>query len=151
MSETIPDLWPDEYSDREALSPLQVLEAQAEILAARSSQFAASVKSTQQSGLVTLEFLLSLPDGSNTTRLCSLYHAADRCYPVQLNAEGLGHHIANTQQQFINLLAEVLRNPLVRSGVESLLSAANARLAQQNGSPLPQTSEQQVTPQRKDA
>jgi hypothetical protein len=78
--------------------------------------------------------MLSLADGSRVTRLCSLYHPVDQCYPVRLNAEGFGNHVANTQQQFVALMAEVLRNPLVRSGVESLLVAANARQAAQNGS-----------------
>ncbi len=124
MSDSIPDLWPDEYSDREAISPESILQAQATILAARSSQLAAHVKRTEKGDLLILEFMLSQADGSRMTRLCSLYHPLDRCYPVRLYAEGMGYHVANTQQQFITLIGEVLRNPLVRSGVESLLAHA---------------------------
>ncbi|MDA7978861.1 MAG: hypothetical protein MPJ50_08850 [Pirellulales bacterium] len=135
MSDTIPDLWPDEYSDQEANSPESLLRAQAQMLAARSRHLLASVKRTDDGKLLTLEFMLSLADGTRMTRLCSMYHPVDRCYPVRVNAEGLGHHVANTQQQFLTLLAEVLRNPLVKSGVESLRAAALTQQVKSNGSP----------------
>lgn len=125
--ESIPDLWPDDYSARSIIAPEDVLQAQVQALAAKNPHLAARIKRTEHGGVLILEFMLSLADGSRLTRLCSLYHPVDQCYPVRLNAEGMGAHIANTQQQFLSLIAEVLRNPLVRSGVESLLAAAAAQ------------------------
>ncbi len=173
MNESMPVLWSDDISSEPA-SPIAILRAQQRPLRQRTKGLleAEIETTTGDTGQVRHGFDLVAP-ALNRARYRILYvtHKDDLVYPVIVEAECFkreenpqqpmsrrltpsilgtisplpdGQRRAATDEEFINLVGEVLRSPQVRSLIQSLIARSNDQRNAAKPSTLPDGEEDAV-------
>jgi hypothetical protein len=173
MAATIPDLWPDDIRV-DVLAPLQILRVQEALLGKKlQGVLEASVSMTTTDKFVAYQFDLIAPFlRGRRERLFTTTHARGRIYPVTVEAECFvpKNLVANmtvlaevdklfqlptslreaaTQEEFVNLVREILHTGYVRSLIQSLVAQSNeARTGgvSPDGTNAPIASESSETP-----
>ena len=150
MATTIPILWSDDIKV-DIVSPAAILRAQTGPISQRTKGLleAEVTTVTSDSGRIVLELDLIAPVlNGYRHRLLAAYHEKDLVYPVKVDAECFqpqtsedhgafraaaaeaktdSRPIANTEQEFINLVSRVLHSGEVRSIIQSLIARSNER------------------------
>jgi hypothetical protein len=143
MSQNIRSLWSPEIKAK-VLTPLTILKGQAEALALQTGGvlLAEVTSETLEEGQTSVSFDLVAPalHGSRH-RIMKVTHDENLPYPVWVEAEVFSRlnirsrRRANTDHDFTETVAEVLKSPGVLSIAQSLLARANEALTnKQNGS-----------------
>jgi hypothetical protein len=140
MPDTIPDLWPEDVTAPTVLTPLAILRFQAGQLRQRTKGLLEADVQTQNllEGRVQHSFDLIAPALNRYRyRLFTVEHDLEMVYPVTVSAEGVGFPVnqlfvgetpaasAFTQDQFLELVARILKADHVRSAIQSLLARSN--------------------------
>ncbi len=143
------DLWPDDISV-DIVTPLAILRAQVGPLQKKTKGLLRVNVSTQTSSegdsVIHKMDLVAPALGNYRQEILSVTHTKDRVYPVQIEAECLATSVgddesgyvdfkrqADTEQEFIRLLGEVLRSGPVRAVIHSLLARMNEQTAEGSG------------------
>jgi hypothetical protein len=135
MPEAIPDLWPEYVTQTSVISPLRILRHQAAQLGKRTNHVLEAEVFTQPANegeygpdRVCHFFELIVPQLNRYRyRLFQAVHAIDAVYPVRVYQADGPQGNADTQQEFIQKVTEVLSSPRTRGIIQSLL----ARLSEQ--------------------
>lgn len=149
MPATIPDLWPDDIRV-DVLTPLTILRTQASLLSSKTQgTLLAQVMTTTTDEWVQYQLDLIAPLLERyRVSLLTARHQLGEAYPVMVTArafvpksqaQGEGtpprarlltdsspdHRVAATQEEFIDLVREVLRSSTTRSRIQSLIARSN--------------------------
>lgn len=154
MTTTIPDLWSDDIKV-DILTPLAILRTQVTFLERKTQGvLRADVFTTEADDWVQHQLDLIAPAlHQYRTTLLTARHHRDRVYPVTIQAECFfpkrefttvsvrtatetppDQREASTQEQFIELVRQVLQSEHVRSIIQSLIARSNeARTGESDG------------------
>jgi hypothetical protein len=147
MSTSIPDLWPEDLSVN-ILTPAAILKGQAAKLAEKTKGLLEAEVTTseepraaagpldltrtdaQSTGntLIVHDFDLIAPALQNYRhRVMVAKHSAALCYPASVMSEALIHGpiVANSEQEFIQLVGTILQSVAVRAVIQSLIARSN--------------------------
>ncbi len=135
MAIQIPNLWPVKQVQVDVLTPLAILRTQASNLNQLTQGILVGKVSTLSNEETVQHHLDVLVPALNnyTHRLLSVTHAKDRAYPVTVQAEYCNDPLmalsngcqSFTQEQFIDLLKDVLESKHVISILQSLIAQSN--------------------------
>lgn len=141
MAQNIQSLWPSDIKAT-VMSPLTILKGQAEALALQTGGVLLAEiveeRSEDADNLLFLDLVAPSLHGSRH-RILKVTHRQGMPYPAWLEAEvfqretSTGKRRADTDQEFTEDVAEVLRSSHVLSVAQSLVARANETLAM-NGS-----------------
>jgi hypothetical protein len=140
MAATIPNLWPDDISI-DVLPPLALLRTQASLLnkitkGILEAEVTTATNHESEAVQHQLDLIAPALDGYRY-RLLTAKHQKDLLYPVTVEAacfppvedEYIGEDSysrqADTQQEFMKLVGQVLRSGEVRSVIQSLIARTN--------------------------
>jgi hypothetical protein len=130
MPAKIPDLWSDDISV-DVLTPLAILRAQVQGLERRTQGvLEVQISSVPKGNDMEHWFDLVAPALGFRERILNATHAWDRVYPVKVEAacfaaKGKLTQTALSQEEFVDLIREVLRSGEVRSSIQSLIARSN--------------------------
>lgn len=132
MPDTIPSLWSDDIKV-DVVTPLAILRAQLEPLYRMTKGLLRAEISSDELPNDTVEhaFELIAPALSNYRyKVLSANHHHNRVYPVGVEAEcfestSIPERLAHTQEEFIEIIGEVLHSGEIRSVIHSLLARSN--------------------------
>jgi hypothetical protein len=136
MPSNIPDLWTDDITV-DIVTPLAILRAQSQGLERRTKGLLeAEINSQEKENEIVHWLDLVAPALGFRERILTATHVRNRVYPVTLEARCFAKNpkqftveetrrAAVSQQEFIELLAQVLRSGDVRSSIQSLLARSN--------------------------
>jgi hypothetical protein len=134
MEAEIPDLWPSEIDKPNIITPVAIMKIQAARLRERThglieAEITERHDGTRQHHDFTL---VAKALGYSRYRVLVASHDAEQVYPVSVEAEALmnergegGEETAWTPEQFIEVLATVLRNQTVKSRILSIIAQSN--------------------------
>lgn len=125
----IPDLWPDDIAQVNAIPPLTVLQEQARMLAEKTGRLVcASVESAaERSQSFYHSFTLVAPSlGNYSARLFRVKHGV-HFYPLEILTDVDGPNFrATSQDDFVRALSEIFSSPPVKKIVQSLIAQSRA-------------------------
>lgn len=147
MATAIPDLWPSDI-DLQVVPPLNILKAQEATLAQKTKGILqAKVSTTVTDKLVQYDLDLIAPAlNFYRERILSVTHDNGFIYPVRITSEvfdpntsmslsrlqramsadpGRSQRTAATEEEFINLVRQVLQSNDVRALIQSLIARSN--------------------------
>ncbi|MBL8795845.1 MAG: hypothetical protein JNM56_18215 [Planctomycetia bacterium] len=147
MATAIPDLWPSDI-DVQVVPPLDILKAQEATLAQKTKGILqAKVSTTATDKLVQHDLDLIAPSlHFYRERILSVTHDRGFIYPVRVSSgvfdpntsmrlsqlqqalladPGRNQRIAATEEEFINLVRQVLQSDEVRALIQSLIARSN--------------------------
>lgn len=160
MSTTnVTDLWPDDIH-ADVLSPAMVLHAQVEALAKKSGGILrVDVRTDMNQEKIELSLDLIAPAVNDyRITLLKVWHDPDMVYPATVKSRGLlpaqarrgempqiplmaypphessmpDERTAETQEEFIKVISDILRSGWVRSLIQSLIARSNEALAEKS-------------------
>jgi len=122
MAGQIPDLWPQDIGQADLLAPVTILREQAALLGQKTNQLVTADVNTQTQGPFFLHlFYIVAPALDNYSyELFRVQHAIT-FYPMTVIYENTGRQI-ESQQQFVDLIAGILRSPKTANIVKSLIA-----------------------------
>jgi len=125
-SETpIPDLLPWNFVREVVLTPEKILDYQALLIERKSvGRLRCEVRRAQSEKLVSLSFIVSAPLINYAMRLFTCSHHPSLPYPTSVNFQEFGgeDEVAESEEDFRNVIKKVFGSAYARSVVESLLA-----------------------------
>ncbi len=128
MAKSTLDLWPEDIKVADMVTPLSILKEQASLLGQKTQNLVEAEVQTKPLGAEFSHsfFLVAPPLDNYRYKLFEVHHPID-LYPIKIVDENGGvRHEANSQDQFIGQLKEVLTSEKTKSVIKALIAQSQS-------------------------